>query len=73
MRAAKKSRGHYAAKKRTDLNKQDSVSASELEAISLHSKKQSLITSTSKSVSREWPQILDPTSIYGMLTLIYFV
>ena len=55
LRAAKKSRGHYVAKKGTD--KQDSVSTIDLEAISLHTKKQSFITTTSESVSRERPEM----------------
>lgn len=56
LRAVKKSRGHYAAKKEGNLEEdQDSVSTSGLESVTLHTKEQSFKNSTSKankSVSR---------------------
>ena len=50
LRAAKKTRGHYAAKKERNLNDQDSVSASGLESVTLHTKEQSFKNSTSKTI-----------------------
>ena len=49
LRAAKKSRGHYAAKKERDLDDQDSVSTSGLESVTLHTKEQSFKNGTSNN------------------------
>ena len=49
LRSAKKSRGHYAAKKETNLDNQDLTSG--LESVTLRTKEQSFASKTNKSVS----------------------
>lgn len=52
LRAVKKSRGHYAAKKH-GLDVHDSVQTSGLEAITLHTKEQSFSASKNKVSKKE--------------------